>query len=225
MNRNTDGLPEKHKKGGIHMEIETATRSLPETYSLVENLDISHNRSAGLILNLAAVVSFLIFGWGMIGLAGAIRPELKGPEFSVTTNNIAGLVWSVVGIIVVTLCVLAVHEAIHALFFWTFTGSRPEFGLSLTYAFTAAPAWYIPRKKYLLIALAPVVLITLGGVTALMVIREDWILGLIFLIAMNFSGSVGDMMVVIKLLRKPAGVLAQDYGHGVRFLCPSVIQS
>ena len=63
---------------------------------------------------------------------------------------------------------LVVHELIHGLFFWLFTGSAPRYGLGLSYAYAAAPDWYIPRRKYQVTGLAPVVIIGLGCLLLMM---------------------------------------------------------
>ncbi len=115
---------------------------------------------------------------------------------------------------------LVIHEVIHGIFFLAFTGSPPKFGFRYLFAYTAAPEWFIPRRYYLLIAIAPVVTITMIGIIAVFVIADTLLPALVFLTALNISGSVGDLMIVAWLLRNPSVMLIQDYGDGVRLYRP-----
>ncbi len=54
------------------------------------------------------------------------------------------------GVLIVT---LVLHELVHGLCFWSFTRDRPRFGWKLIYAYAAAPGWYLPRGRYLTVAL------------------------------------------------------------------------
>jgi hypothetical protein len=115
---------------------------------------------------------------------------------------------------------LVIHELIHGIFFLAITGSPPKFGFRFLFAYTAAPDWYVPRRSYLIIALAPVVIITIIGIAATFFIADSLLPALLFFTAMNISGSVGDMMVAAWMLRNPSIMLIQDYGDGVRFYRP-----
>ena len=108
-----------------------------------------------------------------------------------------------------------VHELIHGLFFWLFTGSRPTFGLRLTYAYAAAPSWYIPRAHYRVIGLAPLVIIGLVCLLLIAVAPAGWIVPLALVIALNTSGAVGDLLVIAVVNRSAPDCLINDRGDGV----------
>jgi hypothetical protein len=199
------------------------TQTLPANYILAKTIDLSKDRRALLILNAAGLVLFLLSAWFLVWLAAAVRPDLAARGFTFSSGSLGNLAGLVAWIIAITIGMVVVHETIHGLFFWLFTRSRPRFGLGGTYAFAAAPDWYIPRRLYLVVALAPLVLMTLTGLAAVFVVPDNLLPGLLLLIAMNFSGSVGDMMVAAWLLRQPPGMLSQDYGFGVRFYRPGLV--
>ena len=119
------------------------------------------------------------------------------------------------GVLVVMVGVILVHEGIHGLFFWLFTHRRPTFGFKGYYAYASAPGWYIPRNPYLVVSLAPFVLMTLAGVWLMAVVSGGWIPPLLLLISMNAAGAVGDLMVAAWIIGKPAWFLIQDFGDGV----------
>ena len=65
------------------------------------------------------------------------------------------------------LVMIVLHEGLHGLFFWLFTREKPKFAFKGFYAYAAMPDWYLPKKEYLITALAPLVGITLLGVLGL----------------------------------------------------------
>jgi hypothetical protein len=196
------------------------TRTLPAYYTLAGTIDLSKDRRALIILNIIGLFLFFLSAGLLVGLVAAARPAFAARGFIVSSSSLGGLFGAIAWIVGITIGMLVIHEAIHGVFFILFTGSRPKFGFRGTYAFAAAPDWYIPRRFYLVVTLAPLILMTLSGVAAIFIISDNLLPTLLFLIAMNFSGSVGDMMVAAWLLRKPAGILSQDYGFGVRFYKP-----
>jgi hypothetical protein len=113
------------------------------------------------------------------------------------------------------------HELIHGLFFWLFTRTRPAFGFKGAYAYAAAPGWYIPRSQYIIVGLAPLVLITLGGFALLVVVPAWLIPALLFVVVMNGAGAVGDIAVVGWLLVQPRATLVHDLGDAVAIYRPA----
>jgi hypothetical protein len=123
-------------------------------------------------------------------------------------------------ILAALVAVLLLHELVHGAFFWISTRSQPRFGLKLTYAFAAAPDWYIPRNPYLVIGLAPVVLITLAGILLLPFIPPALVLPCVLALALNASGSVGDAYIIGCLIRRPPSTLVNDHGDSIHFYQP-----
>ena len=196
------------------------TRTLPPNYQSAGKIDLSTDPRALLILNGVGLLLFIASGAGLYRLALVFHPHLAGQGFSYAIHNLLDLLTALAWILGVTGLMLLVHEGIHGLFFWAFTGSRPRFGFRGYYAFAAAPDWFIPRHLYLIVALSPVIAITLAGLVAMSVSSPGLILPLILLVTMNFSGSVGDMLVAGWLLRQADVDFAQDYGDGVQFYRP-----
>jgi hypothetical protein len=122
------------------------------------------------------------------------------------------LLW-VVSLAAATIVMIVLHEAVHGVFFWLFSGRFPQFGFKGYYAYAAMPPGvYLQRDRYILTGIAPAVLLTLGGL-ALLPVLPSWSLPtLIVFLTGNASGSVGDVLVIGWLLSKPSDVFIEDNG-------------
>jgi hypothetical protein len=118
------------------------------------------------------------------------------------------------------LLTMLIHELIHGLFFWIFTRKRPLYGFKGIYAYAAAPDFYIPRDQFLLIGLAPFVLISLLGIALLPFTSLAVALTLVLIMTMNAAGAVGDFYAVGFLLTQPSTALIRDFGDGMVYYCP-----
>jgi hypothetical protein len=147
-----------------------------------------------------------------------VRPEAP----PLAARLAAGELLSVLaGLAIVTVAVVLTHEGLHGLSFWLVTGRPPRFGLRGLYAYAGAPGWYIPRDRYLPIALAPLTAITLAGLALLTVAPARAIPAVVVAVALNASGAVGDLAVVVWLLRGPRSTLVQDSGEAVTLYRPA----
>ena len=193
----------------------TATKRLPEGYRLYQSLNLIKDPKLLLTLSMASIVLFVGtwvgLGWLFQWLRPGVAYGVVGFSFAIT--SVPGILSPFLVILGVTLVMLIVHEAIHGIFFRVFTGGRVKFAFKGAYAYAAAPDWYLPKKPYMVISLAPLVLMTVGGLLALLWVPLDWITPIILLLAMNTSGSVGDLYVFLLLTRMEKDVLIQDFGE------------
>lgn len=195
-----------------------AVQHLPETYQKVGTLDISKSQKLQLFMNVVGLAAMAGFAWLFFRAITWLRPNenpLGATQFEVRVDSLAE--WAVTAAAILGLALLGVlvHEAIHGVFFWVYTRSRPRFAFKLAYAYAAAPDWYIPRNQFLVTTLAPLVLISLAGLVIFAVAPASWLLPTWFVISMNAGGAVGDLAVAIWLLTQPAHCLAQDRGDAV----------
>jgi hypothetical protein len=124
------------------------------------------------------------------------------------------IVWLLINI--VSYCVvLPLHELIHGLAF-SFWGGKPYYGARLPIAlYCSAKNQVFPRNYYLVIGLAPVVVITLAGIifTLLSPTLSPYIL---LATVGNLSGAAGDIWVVRRLRTLPSSTLVEDLETGYR---------
>jgi len=184
-------------------------QTLPNHYTLLKEIDLSRDRRLLLALNLVGVAQLLLFSRLFMRLVFSLRPDVS-PSITWRIDLI-----SLIGIVIALVGVLVLHESVHGLFFWIITRQRPRFGFRGTYAFAAAPDWYLPRNPYLVVGLAPLVLITIAGIAFIPFIPVGGLLPLVYALTINAAGAVGDVAIVAWLLVKPPNLLIQDRGDAV----------
>ena len=134
-----------------------------------------------------------------------------------TSGSIGGtaILWWLVINIIGSVLILAVHEGIHGAFF-TLWGGKPYYGAKLPFAFfCSTKAQIFPRNYYLVVGIAPLVVITVGAIIFTIVSPVLASYGLLAWIS-NFSGAVGDVFAVLWLLRQPRQALIEDTETGCR---------
>lgn len=124
------------------------------------------------------------------------------------------LLWVVINI-VAYLVVLPLHEGIHGLAF-SLWGGKPYFGTKLPFAlYCGAKNQLFRRNQYLVVGLAPLVVITVAGIVFTLLypgLAAYTLLGTVG----NFSGAAGDVWVAQRILRQPADLLVEDTQSGYR---------
>lgn len=195
-----------------------SSQQLPANYRLKWRLDL--RRSIGLYVLLNLLGLFLLFaaGWLVTAWVSWLRPADLNGAFSWLEG--AGNLWRWAGMLLgVSMGMLLFHEGLHGLFFWIYTRQPPRFGMGPGYFYACAPQWYIPKNQAMVVMLAPVVGITLGGLLALAVLPAGWLLPVALLVALNFSGAVGDLYVATRSVRLPPESLYHDTGHVMEVYC------
>ena len=175
-------------------------------------------KGRGLVIILAG--GTCIFGVTLI-LGVVVRGILQGSgDFSVSVFLAFPIF---VGIIVAT---MILHEAVHGLVFLVL-GGKPRFGARLiggffpvVYASATGPLLF--RNHYLLVGLAPFLVLTPLFLLTGILIRDDGV-ALIALtaMAMNIAGSTGDLMVARKVRQLGGGTLFEDTADGFNWYRPS----
>lgn len=186
-----------------------ATKTLPPTFTPFHRLDLS-NRKLMMAMNVVGVLLLFVFGWLFMGVAAFLNP----PFFWLELRIFAATLTLPTFLLTVAL-VVVLHELSHALFFWLFSRERPKVGFNLLYAYAAAPDWFFPRRQFVLIGLAPVLLLTLAGLVALPLVDFLTAARLILALTVNAAGAVGDFIVVMWALSQPADILLRDEGTAV----------
>lgn len=191
------------------------TRSLPATHRSIGTLDV-RRRLPILLLSLGGLI-LLPLCYELFNLAAR---RLGGSAYADALNGLSdgsldSIVKFILGLLLVNLVMLVLHEGMHGIFLAGFTRTRPEFALKSYYAYAAAPGWYFPRAHYLVVSLAPLVLISLLGTALMPVVPVAWLPALVGLLTFNAAGSVGDLAVFFWLLVQPASTYAYDTGDTV----------
>jgi hypothetical protein len=198
-----------------------ATDTLPPGYIVRGKMDLTKQPRLYFALNVLGLVILAAAGVLFVALARLLRPDAVTALFEQFSRG-GGARQAALLLLGMLVVMLVIHEAIHGVFFWRFTGARPRFGIGPGYAYAAAPGWYLPRNQYLVVGLAPLVRISLGGLALIAVMPASWSGPLLALIIGNASGAVGDMAVVAWLLTLPKTALANDDGSAVTIYVPEM---
>jgi len=196
------------------------TPNLPDGYRSIGTLDLVKNLRALVYLNIAGAVLLVGFYYLFIRTALWMRPEATRQGLSASFQGLGGALEYILAVIGIYAAVIILHEGAHGVFLAWFTHTRPVFAFRGYYAYAATPGWYFPRSQYLLISLAPLVLLSLLGLAALAFVPAGWFLAVISFMAFNGSGAVGDLAVFFWLLRQPPTCLAYDVGEAVTLYLP-----
>jgi len=163
----------------------------------------------------------IIFGLTII-LGLTIRVLLRGD--SEGTVNLGGFFFLLVLVVFVASVIL--HEAVHGVLYLVL-GGKPRFGVKLVgrffpVAFYATSRTPLLRNQYLLVCLAPFLTLTLVFLMIGILANADVIIALaIMAMALNASGSIGDLMVAWKIRRHGRKTLYEDTENGFNWYVPS----
>ena len=188
----------------------TSMKTLPEGYAQSGEINLKNNRRLAIKLNIVAFFVAVLSFYLLSSFAVLVRPGLMNTSGTITAGGVAGLV----GLVVM---LLTIHELIHGFFFWVFTRSRPVFALRLFYAYAGAPDWYIPTRQFAFVAVGPLVIIGAVGLLLMLLVPESWVLFIVFVVASNTGGSIGDLLVLTRLFKLSPTCLANDTGDVMTF--------
>ena len=193
-----------------------ATNVRPENAKLVYSLNLLTNKRAFWLLQIPAALAFFIFGFLFLWWTAWLRPGL----LKTFSNGVEIMLLDLLLIVISVVVFLVLHELVHGAFFWIYSRSRPKFGLRSGYAYAAAPGWYFPRRQYLVIALAPFVLLTILGMLLLAVVPVGMLAAIFFGMVTNAAGAVGDIWIAFMIIRERRTIVIEDLGDGFNFYSP-----
>lgn len=136
-----------------------------------------------------------------------------------------GLWWwnlalSILAVVALMALVILPHELCHGIAIRAF-GGNPRYGVGVAYfvfpyAFATTDTRFT-RNQFLVVVLAPLVVLTLLGVPLMVLFEWPW---LAVPLAMNAGGAVGDVWMALILLSYPPGVSVLDSETGLEVYGP-----
>jgi hypothetical protein len=200
------------------------TTALPTNYHRQATLDLSKNRKAVVGAIVSGIILLLTVGWLLVQFTNLVRPTaLEALRFhdilTIMPDGNTSIVLPfqlIMDAIVALVLVMLIHELVHGVFFWRFAGQRPTFGIKGLFPYAAAPSGvYFPRNQFLVVGIAPLVLLTLVGLLLMVIAPVVVVPILLLFIAFNVAGAAGDLVMVVWLLSYSPDTLMQDNGSGV----------
>lgn len=159
-----------------------------------------------LLLAVGMVVHVVLWSWGR----GWADVDLA------LMQMVAGFM----ALVVLGAAVIVLHELVHGAVI-RLLGGRPTFGFGRTeeggmaFFYTTAPGQVFTRTQFVVVALAP--LVVLGALLAWWVWGGPYGGWLVLPAALHLSGCVGDLGLTWVVLRQPRGTLVEDRKAGVAF--------
>ena len=191
----------------------TATKFLPERYTLRREINLQKDQSLLIKLNLWGLALMPFIGYFLLKLGVALHPEFHS-TYEILLPRLPIFI-HVLNIVLSVIAVTILHELVHGAFFWIITRQLPGFGFRGAYAFAAAPKWFIPRGAYFWIGAAPLLLLSIIGIICIPIIPAQFLFSWLFCLLANASGSVGDVYILADLIRQPARAMVQDRGDRI----------
>lgn len=201
-----------------------ATTALPANYRQQVILDLSKDRMAAVGAIVLGITLLLLVGWLVVQCTDILRPTaLAGSGLrDILTIAPDGAISAVISVRLMVATVVALglvvplHELVHGLFYWHFSGRRPTLGIAWVGVYVAAPSGvYFPRNQCLIAGIAPLVLLTAVGLLLLPIVPVFVVSILVVFVAFNAAGAAGDLLLVARLLSFSPKTLVQDMGTTV----------
>lgn len=172
---------------------------LSEEYTKTQTIDFNKKRY---------IIGFNIF---VIALAFSIFNLFKinqCPLFSIKS-----LIVFIIGIYLS----IILHELIHGLFIYIFSKKKAKYKFSFFYASAGAEDRYFDKTSYIIIALSPAIFLSLFLLIILSFIDIEYFNSILLILALSFSGAIGDFYISIITFFKPSDVLINDSGEKMQF--------
>ena len=181
-----------------------AVNVLPEGYEEFYSLDLQKDKQKALLVNGIALA---------IGVLMAVPMHFAVPITTLFDIS-EGYIIRMLSLVLLSVGYLILHELVHGVAMKICGTKKVKYGFTGLYAFAGSEDFY-PKKPYIFIALAPVVLwgIVLAVVNFLVPTEWCWIIYLVQI--MNISGAAGDFFVTIKFSQFPDDILVKDHGVGM----------
>lgn len=188
---------------------------LPGNYDEVLYWKLSHHKTLLVVLNVVGLALMglalpLFFAWARLW-----QPRIETLEVRILQMGAA---------LIAVVSTIVLHELVHGLALRGY-GARPKYGVlwkeGMFYATAAGYAFR--RNAYIVIALAPLVGLSLVGMALLMLSLPGWLAWIVvFCTALNVGSAIGDMWLVRVALGYPPAAYVVDEKDGLRVFMPVV---
>jgi hypothetical protein len=180
---------------------------LPEGYKEIYSIDLQKYKKMAFWVNMIAV---------LISVAMIVPMHFVVPITELFDMSAGfGAYFLRFGILLVLMVVyMVLHELVHGIAMKICGTKKVKYGFTGMYAFAGSTDYY-PKKPYIFIALAPVVV---WGIVIAVInpfVPRAWFWVVYFLQIMNISGAAGDLFVTVKFSRMPKDILIKDHGVGM----------
>lgn len=184
-----------------------SVKSLPDNYKLECCINMEKNLKLTVGLNIGGLLLFIPF---IIGIFFLLPKDEGAVSFTI---GFSPLILFCVGI----LFVMLLHELVHGFFFKYYSKGKVKYGFKGIYAYAGCPDYYFRKNEFIIIGLAPFVILNFLMVLMLLFIKGSFFYVLYIIFTVHFVGCIGDLYVVIKLIKYKPETLIRDTGDKMEF--------
>lgn len=189
---------------------------VPPGYGEALYWKLTTSRSRVLLVNLLALVSLV--PWGALFFWVAVSAGWLPASIDFGAWQL------LLALILATVVVLVLHELLHGATMALF-GARPQYGVILNRGmfYATAPGFAFPRNRYLIVALTPLVVLSLLAILLMALLAgSPWVSVVILAATLNASGAAGDLWISAVVLRYPSSAYIIDEKDGMRVFLPGL---
>lgn len=192
-----------------------AVRYLPEGYREIFSVNLQKDKKVALFINALAL---------LIAVAFAVPMHFYIPISALfdMKNGIMNYFLKFVCLFLSSIAYIFLHEFVHGIAMKCFGTKKIKYGFTGMYAFAGSSDYY-NKKSYLVIAMAPI--IVLGIILAIIniVVPYEWFWVIYLIQLSNISGAAGDLYVTVKFSKLPKDILINDTGIGMNVYSKSCL--
>ena len=177
-----------------------------------ETVDFSKNKKLAITVNLLGILLFPLFYIILFYLLKILSTG-SSDDLLYYWKSFSKLPLIFSGIFLIgLLLLLVIHEFIHAILFYLFTGDKPVYGFKGVYGYAGSPDWYLRKSYYFIVGLSPFIIISVSGIIILLLIPAEYSSIIVLLLTTHAAGCIGDIWVSIKLTGRPEETYINDSG-------------
>ncbi len=185
------------------------TQTLPQTHSLAWEVNLKRSTRLNIFLQVVGmfwvglVALFLWWAFSILRPQGSLALAFSGDGFAFLGQFLLAMVVSI-----------SLHELVHGAFFWWFAKHPPKFGVGPGYAYAAMPGWYFPKRQYLVVGLAPLMILTALGLMFVPFLPGWLVVPFFWGMVLNAGGAIGDIYICLRIGREADDIWVKDLGDG-----------
>lgn len=180
------------------------TVQLPEGYGLLEHIDLQKDKKLMGTVNGLALAAMVILA--------AVGHFIVPVSTLYTTEDGVGMMWlRIVVLFAGYVIYMVLHELTHGVCMKYYSGAPVKYGFTGMYAYAGSEA-YFDKRSYIVIALAPIVVLGIVLMVINAIVPESWFWVVYFVQIGNLSGAAGDLYVTARFSKQPDDILIQDSG-------------
>ncbi|NDJ78388.1 MAG: DUF3267 domain-containing protein [Chloroflexi bacterium] len=184
--------------------------TLPANYREARYMSVNE-RGVLVMLNLLSLIPMAISGLVVFGGLLVYHEELEAP---LVLGFLPDKIPSTLGIVLILL-VLPLHEWIHGQVI-RLCGHKPRYGVKWMVLFATSDGAYFRRNEFIRIALAPLVVISLGGLLLMPFLPYGLAQWFALAVMLNAAGAIGDLWMTAVALGFDASALIRDEEDSMR---------